>query len=44
MVEAVQVDAQLYELLALVEAFRVGRTREKNIAIEELKKRFFDGE
>ena len=34
-----QKDAQLYELLALIDALRVGKAREKNIAIEELTKR-----
>jgi len=32
-------DGKLYELLALTDAIRVGRAREVNIAIEELKKR-----
>ena len=32
-------DAQLYELAALCDALRVGRAREKKIAIEELRKR-----
>lgn len=32
-------DAKLYELLALVESIRVGKVREKNIAIQELEKR-----
>jgi len=43
-VEAVQKDEKLYELLALVDAIRVGRAREKEIAIEELKFRILDGE
>jgi hypothetical protein len=38
-VKAVQHDAELHELLALVDALRVGRVREKQLAIEELKKR-----
>ena len=42
--EAVQKDEKLHELLALADAFRVGRTREKALAIEELKKRLLDGE
>jgi len=32
-------DPELYELLALVDAIRVGRAREKNLAIAELKRR-----
>jgi predicted transcriptional regulator len=36
-VEAVQIDKRLHELLALVDALRVGRAREKEIAIHELK-------
>jgi len=31
-------DKNLYELLALVDALRIGRKREKSLAIEELKK------
>jgi len=41
-VEAANKDNQLYELLALVDALRVGRTREKEIAKAELKKRILD--
>lgn len=37
--QLVQKDAQLYELLALIDALRVGKAREKNLAIEELTKR-----
>ncbi len=37
--EAAMDDPKLYELLALSDAVRVGRVRELNIAIEELKKR-----
>lgn len=37
--EAVQKDKKLHELLALVDALRVGRAREKEIAINELKVR-----
>lgn len=37
---AIQKDSKLYELLALVDALRVGRVREKQLAMEELKKRF----
>lgn len=42
--EAALKDEKLYELLALVEALRVGRIREKELAIDELKKRFGIGE
>ena len=35
----VQQDTQLYELLTLIDALRVGKARERNIAIEELTKR-----
>jgi hypothetical protein len=38
-VKAVKGDPQLHELLSLVDAVRVGRVREKQLAIEELKKR-----
>ncbi|MAO52766.1 MAG: hypothetical protein CML16_18095 [Pusillimonas sp.] len=40
-VKAVENDSVLYELLALVDALRVGKAREKNLAIQELQKRFF---
>lgn len=40
-VEAVSKDPQLYEILALIDALRVGRARERNIAIEELKERLY---
>lgn len=43
-VDAVLQDEKLYELLALVDAVRVGRAREKEIAIKELKSRILDGE
>jgi predicted XRE-type DNA-binding protein len=42
--EAALKDEKLYELLALVDALRVGRAREKELAIIELKKRFGIGE
>ena len=42
--EAALKDENLHELLALVDALRVGRAREKNLAILELKKRFNLGE
>lgn len=38
-VQAVQADSQLYELLALIDAVRAGRTRERNLALEMLKKK-----
>ena len=38
-VKAVKGNSGLHELLSLVDALRVGRVREKNLAIEELKKR-----
>lgn len=38
--DAVRVDSALYELLALVDAIRGGRTREKSVAIREIKARF----
>ena len=40
--EAAQNDPLLHELLALVDAIRVGSSREKQIAISELKKRVLD--
>lgn len=42
--EAIQKDGKLYELLALIDALRVGKAREKELAILELKKRIVDGE
>ncbi len=38
-VKAVETDKKLHELLALVDAIRVGKAREKEIAIQELEKR-----
>lgn len=38
-VDAALKDPELYEVLALIDAIRVGRARERNIAIDELKKR-----
>jgi hypothetical protein len=35
-VKAVKVDSELYELLSLIDALRIGRAREQNIAIIEL--------
>lgn len=43
-VEAAKKDEKLYQLLALVDALRVGKTREKNLALRELKHRILDGE
>lgn len=37
--QAIELDHQLYEILALIDALRVGRVREKNLAMEMLKKR-----
>ena len=37
----VQRDPDFYALLALVDALRMGRRRERNLAIEELKRRLF---
>lgn len=38
-VKAIKNDRELHELLSLVDAIRVGRVREKTLAVEELKKR-----
>jgi len=43
-VDAVKIDSKLHELLALVDALRVGKAREKELAITELKKRILNGE
>jgi hypothetical protein len=37
--KAAKLDPELYELLALVDALRIGRARERKLAEEELKKR-----
>jgi hypothetical protein len=37
--KAVGSDPKLHELLALVDAIRIGKARERNIAAEEIKKR-----
>ena len=37
--QAAKADSRLYELLALVDALRVGRARERNLAEAELKQR-----
>ena len=36
-IQAVDLDPQLYEYLALIDAIRVGRAREKNLALELLR-------
>lgn len=41
-VDAVKIDEKLHMYLALVDALRVGKAREKEIAIAELKKRILD--
>lgn len=38
--EAAQADEHLYELLALVDALREGRARERKLAMEQIKMRF----
>ena len=38
-IQAVDLDQSLYEILALIDALRVGRVREKNLALEMLKER-----
>jgi len=43
-VDAVKIDSKLHELLALVDALRVGKAREKELSIAELKKRILNGE
>lgn len=40
--EAAEKDEKFHELLALVDAIRVGRAREKNMAVSELKKRILN--
>ncbi len=40
--KAILIDEKLYELLALVDAIRDGRARERDIAIKELKSRIGD--
>jgi hypothetical protein len=40
---AIKNDKKLYELLALVDAMRVGRAREKELAKKELEKRLLNG-
>lgn len=43
-IEAIKRDPELYELLALVDAIRVGKAREKEIAIKELRNRILHEE
>lgn len=40
--QIVQTDTGMYELLALCDAIRIGKVREKSIAAEELKKRILN--
>ena len=40
--QAVAEDRELYEMLAIVDSLRVGKTREKELAATELKKRLYD--
>ena len=42
--KAVANDPLLYEMLALVDAIRVGKAREVALAVEELKKRLLPGQ
>ena len=41
---AARKDSELYQMLALVDALRVGRARERNMAAEELSKRLHAGQ
>ena len=43
-IQAAEQDEKLYQLLALADALRVGRARERKLAVAELKKRIFNGE
>jgi len=43
-VDAVKNDSKLHELLALADALRVGKAREREIALQELKTRILNGE
>lgn len=42
-IQAVKLDPVLYDLLALVDALRLGRARERKIAAQELEKRLMEG-
>lgn len=44
MVQAVDNDPLLYEMLALIDAIRVGKSREVNLAVDELNKRLLPTE
>jgi hypothetical protein len=37
--QAIELDVQLYEMLSLIDALRVGKAREKNMALDMLKQR-----
>lgn len=41
-IDACRIDSRLHEVLALVDAIRVGRAREKEIAVNELKNRILN--
>ena len=41
-VEAAKKDEKLYQLLALADVLRVGKVREKNLALKELKQRIMN--
>jgi hypothetical protein len=43
-VDAVKIDSELYEMLAMADALRVGRARERNFSLKELKKRILGEE
>ena len=42
--DAAAMDVKLYEMLSLTDALRIGRARERDLAIIELKKRILHGE
>ena len=42
-VDLVESDEKFYQLLSLIDAIRVGRARERKIAIDELKQRILNG-
>ena len=41
-IDAVKIDNNLYEMLAMVDTLRVGKSREKEIAVQELKRRILN--
>lgn len=43
-VHAAQIDNKLYELMSLVDAIRVGKAREKELAVKELRNRILNEE